>query len=89
MRFRYIHDYRGRLNIVFQILRGYILYAKLSSCMFLLHSRALSGHIVKNVGIHVNMQKIEVMKTWLQPMTPIEVYRFLGLAGSIARVFTD
>ncbi|GKC14587.1 putative reverse transcriptase domain-containing protein, partial [Tanacetum coccineum] len=36
-------------------------------------------------GIHVDPAKIEVVKNWASPTTPIEVRQFLGLAGYYRR----
>ncbi|XP_070046651.1 uncharacterized protein [Nicotiana tomentosiformis] len=38
------------------------------------------GHIISGEGIRVDTQKIEAVKTWPRPTTPIEVRIFLGLA---------
>ena len=43
------------------------------------------GHIIGDDGIRVDTQKIETVRTWPKLMTPIEVRRFLGLAGYYRR----
>ncbi|XP_070020807.1 uncharacterized protein [Nicotiana sylvestris] len=48
-------------------------------------SVAFSGHIVSYRGIKVDTQKIEGMKSWSRPTTPIEICCFLGLAGYYQR----
>ncbi|XP_070040089.1 uncharacterized protein [Nicotiana tomentosiformis] len=47
--------------------------------------RAFLGHIILGEGIRVDTQKIEAVKTWPIPMTPMEVHCFLGLAGYYKR----
>lgn len=41
--------------------------------------------MVSGEGIRVNFQKIEAVKNWPQPTTPIEVHSFLGIAGYYKR----
>ncbi|XP_070042706.1 uncharacterized protein [Nicotiana tomentosiformis] len=43
------------------------------------------GHIISSEGILVDTQKIEAVKTWPRPATPMEVRCFLGLAGYYRR----
>ena len=50
-----------------------------------MNSVAFLGHIVSDVGIAVDTQKIEAVKTWPRHMTPTEVRSFLGLAGYYRR----
>ncbi|GKD17189.1 putative reverse transcriptase domain-containing protein, partial [Tanacetum coccineum] len=57
------------------------------------------GHVIDSQGIHVYPAKIEYIKDWESPKTPIEIRQFLGLAGYYRRfiegfstkcmVFTD
>ena len=39
------------------------------------------GHVVNELGIHVDHAKIEAIKNWEAPKTPTEVRQFFGLAG--------
>ncbi|GJS16895.1 putative reverse transcriptase domain-containing protein [Tanacetum coccineum] len=43
------------------------------------------GHVINGNGIHVYPNKIEAVKNWKAPRTPIEVRSFLGLAGYYRR----
>nr|GFB21326.1 putative reverse transcriptase domain-containing protein [Tanacetum cinerariifolium] len=43
----------------------------------------------KTRGIHVDPAKIEVIKSWAAPTTPIEVRQFLGLAGYYRRFIKE
>ncbi|GJS87975.1 putative reverse transcriptase domain-containing protein [Tanacetum coccineum] len=38
------------------------------------------GHVVNQIGIHVDPSKIEAVKNWKTPTTPSEIRSFLGLA---------
>ncbi|GKG30155.1 hypothetical protein Tco_0420053, partial [Tanacetum coccineum] len=39
------------------------------------------GHVINGNRIHVDHSKIEAVKNWKAPRTPIEVRSFLGLVG--------
>ncbi|GKE80150.1 putative reverse transcriptase domain-containing protein [Tanacetum coccineum] len=39
------------------------------------------GHVIDSSGIHVDPTKIEAVKNWASPTTPLEIHQFLGLAG--------
>ncbi|GJX91983.1 reverse transcriptase domain-containing protein [Tanacetum coccineum] len=43
------------------------------------------GHVIDSQGIHVNPAKIEAVKNWAYPTTPIEVHQFLGLVSYYQR----
>ncbi|XP_070020833.1 uncharacterized mitochondrial protein AtMg00860-like [Nicotiana sylvestris] len=73
------------LRAVLQTLRNNKLYAKFSKCEFWLKSVAFLGHIVSDEGIKVDTQKIEAVKSWPRPTTPIEIRSFLSLAGYYRR----
>ncbi|KAH0661820.1 hypothetical protein KY284_026751 [Solanum tuberosum] len=73
------------LRAVLQVLQERELYAKFSKCEFWLSYVAFLGHIVSVVGITVDTQKIEAVKTWPRPMTSTEVCSYLGLVGYYRR----
>ena len=43
------------------------------------------GHVVSKEGIHVDPSKINAIKGWETPRTPMEIRKFLGLAGYYQR----
>ncbi|GJV48561.1 putative reverse transcriptase domain-containing protein [Tanacetum coccineum] len=45
------------------------------------------GHVINGDGIHVDPRKIEAVKNWENPRTPIEVRSFLGLAWEQEKAF--
>nr|GEZ91343.1 putative reverse transcriptase domain, ribonuclease H-like domain, aspartic peptidase domain protein [Tanacetum cinerariifolium] len=47
----------------------------------LIYSLQFLGHLIDSQGLHVDPAKIEAVKNWTSPTTPIEVRQFLGLAG--------
>ncbi|GJS23298.1 putative reverse transcriptase domain-containing protein [Tanacetum coccineum] len=73
------------LRVVLELLRKEKLYAKFSKCEFWLREVQFPGHVINGDGIHVDPSKIEAVKNWKAPRTPIEVCLFLGLAGYYRR----
>ncbi|GKA34179.1 putative reverse transcriptase domain-containing protein [Tanacetum coccineum] len=52
-------------------------YAKFSKCEFWLREVQFLGHMINGNGIHVDPSKIEAVKNWKAPRTPIEKYKTL------------
>ncbi|GKE05403.1 putative reverse transcriptase domain-containing protein [Tanacetum coccineum] len=78
-------EHGKHLKIVLELLKNERLYAKFSKCDFLLDSVQLLGHVIDRSGVHVDPAKIEAIKSWVEPTTPMEVRQFLGLAGYYRR----
>ncbi|GKB83341.1 putative reverse transcriptase domain-containing protein, partial [Tanacetum coccineum] len=49
------------------------LYAKFSKCDFWIRMVQFLGHLIDSQGLHVDPAKIEAVKNWASPTTPIEV----------------
>ncbi|GKC26901.1 putative reverse transcriptase domain-containing protein [Tanacetum coccineum] len=73
-------EHQKHLKIILELLKKERLYAKFSKCDFCLDSVQSLGHVIDRSGIHVDLAKIEAIKSWAAPMTPTEVRQFLGLA---------
>src|ERR1043165_8779403 len=73
------------LQLILEQLRKEQLYAKFSKCDFWIREVQFLGHVVNEVGIHVDPAKIDAIKKWEAPRTPTEVCQFLGLAGYYRR----
>ena len=73
------------MQLVLELLRQEQLYAKFSMCAFWIREVQFLGHVVNELGIHVDPAKIEAIKNWEAPKTPTEVRQFLGLAGYYRR----
>ncbi|KAI3808174.1 hypothetical protein L1987_24120 [Smallanthus sonchifolius] len=74
-------DHEQHLKMILELLTKEKLYAKLSKCEFCLKEVQFLGHIINEMGIHVDPSKIEAVKQWEAPKTPTEIRQFLGLAG--------
>ncbi|GJS96575.1 putative reverse transcriptase domain-containing protein [Tanacetum coccineum] len=73
------------LKIVLELLKKERLYDKFSKCNFWLDSVQFLGHVIDRSGVHVDPSKIEAIKSWATPTTPMEVWQFLGLVGYYRR----
>ncbi|GJV09410.1 putative reverse transcriptase domain-containing protein [Tanacetum coccineum] len=78
-------EHASHLRIILELLQKEKLYAKFSKYDFWIHIVQFLGHLIDNQGLHVDPAKIEAVKNWISPTTPIEVYQFLGLAGYYRR----
>ncbi|GJZ27343.1 hypothetical protein Tco_0571596 [Tanacetum coccineum] len=73
-------EHGKHLKIILELLKKERLYAKFSKCDFWLDSVQFLGHVIDHSGVHVDPAKIEAIKSWAAPMTPMEVRQFLRLA---------
>ncbi|GKA21869.1 putative reverse transcriptase domain-containing protein [Tanacetum coccineum] len=72
-------DHEVHLGLVLELLRKEKLYAKFSKCEFWLQEVHFLGHVVNQNGIHVDPSKIEAVKNWKTPTTPLS-FDHLGVA---------
>ncbi|GJU65304.1 putative reverse transcriptase domain-containing protein [Tanacetum coccineum] len=63
------HD--AHLRPILELLKKEELYAKFSKCNFWLSKVQFLGHVIDSEGIHVDPAKIESIKDWESPKTPI------------------
>nr|GEV97116.1 putative reverse transcriptase domain-containing protein [Tanacetum cinerariifolium] len=66
-------EHEKHLKIILELLKKEILYAKFSKCDFWLESIQFLGHVIDRSGVHVDSAKIEAIKNWATPTTPMEV----------------
>ncbi|MDV3194623.1 MAG: reverse transcriptase family protein, partial [Candidatus Phytoplasma australasiaticum] len=78
-------EHEEHLRLVLELLRKETLYAKFSKCEFWLQEVQFLGHVISKKGIHVDPAKIEDVKNWETPKSPIDIRSFLGLAGYYRR----
>ncbi|GKE96080.1 putative reverse transcriptase domain-containing protein, partial [Tanacetum coccineum] len=73
-------EHANHLRIILKLLKKEKLYAKFSKCDFWIRIVQFLGHLIDSQGLHVDPAKIEAVKNWTSPTTPIEIRQFLGLA---------
>ncbi|GJX06803.1 retrotransposon protein, putative, ty3-gypsy subclass [Tanacetum coccineum] len=88
-----------RIDDLFDQLQGLSVYSKidLSSGYHQLRVRDQdipkttfrTRHLIDSQGLHVDPAKIEAVKIWASPTTPIEIRQFLGLIGYYRRFIKD
>nr|GEW48384.1 hypothetical protein [Tanacetum cinerariifolium] len=82
-------DHEKHLKTILELLKNEKLYAKFSKCDFWLESVQFLSHVIDSNGVHVDPVKVEAIRNWSAPTTPIEVRQFLGLAGYYQRFIED
>ncbi|KAH0754464.1 hypothetical protein KY290_024734 [Solanum tuberosum] len=82
-------EHMGHLRVVLQRLREEKLYAKYEKCEFWLREVAFLGHVVSGDGIKVDPKKTDVIRNWPRPLTPSDIWSFLGLAGYYRRFVNE
>nr|GEU51246.1 putative reverse transcriptase domain-containing protein [Tanacetum cinerariifolium] len=78
-------EHEEHLTLILELLKKEELYAKFSKCEFLILKVQFLEHMIDSKGIHVDPAKINSIKDWAYPKTPIEIRQFLGLAGYYRR----
>nr|GEZ13043.1 putative reverse transcriptase domain-containing protein [Tanacetum cinerariifolium] len=76
-------------SFLLEQLREEKLYAKFSKCEFWPQEVHFLEHVVNQSGIHVDSNKIKVVKKWKTTTTPSEIRSFLGLAGYYRRFIVN
>ncbi|GJS25668.1 putative reverse transcriptase domain-containing protein [Tanacetum coccineum] len=73
-------EHGKHLKIILELLKKERLYAKFLKCDFWLDSVQFLGYVIDRSGVHVDLAKIESIKSWAAPMMPTKVRQFLRLA---------
>nr|GEY98438.1 putative reverse transcriptase domain-containing protein [Tanacetum cinerariifolium] len=78
-------EHGEHLKLILELLKREKLYAKFSKCEFWIPKVQFLGHVIDSRGIHMDLAKIESIKDWASPKTPMKIRQFLGLAGYYRR----
>ncbi|GKF37127.1 putative reverse transcriptase domain-containing protein, partial [Tanacetum coccineum] len=78
-------EHLEHLKLILELLKKEELYAKFSKCEFWIPKVQFLGHVIDSQGIHVDPAKIESIKDWASPKSPMEIRHFLGLVGYYRR----
>ncbi|GJX46007.1 putative reverse transcriptase domain-containing protein [Tanacetum coccineum] len=78
-------EHEEHLKLILELLKKEELYAKFSKCEFWTLKVQFLGHVIDSQGIHLDPTKIESIKDWASPKSPMEIHQFLGLAGYYRR----
>nr|GFA44435.1 putative reverse transcriptase domain, ribonuclease H-like domain, retroviral aspartyl protease [Tanacetum cinerariifolium] len=66
-------EHEEHLKAILQLLKKEELYAKFSKCEFWIPKVQFLGHVIDCQGIHVDLAKIEFVKDWASPKSPMEI----------------
>nr|GEZ38045.1 putative reverse transcriptase domain-containing protein [Tanacetum cinerariifolium] len=78
-------EHEEHLKAILELLKKEELYAKFSKCEFWIPKVPFLGHVIDSQGIYVDLTKIESVKDWASPKSPMEIRQFLGVAGYYRR----
>ena len=65
------------------------MYGKFSKCEFWLKEVKFLGHVISEIGVTVDPDKVETVMNWQRPKNVFEIRSFLGLAGYYRRFVED
>nr|GEX03106.1 putative reverse transcriptase domain-containing protein [Tanacetum cinerariifolium] len=71
-------EHEEHLKAILKLLKKEELYAKFSKCEFWFPKVQFLGHVIDKQGIHMDPAKIESVKDWASPKSPMEIRQFLG-----------
>jgi len=74
-------EHLKHLEQVLELMRENQLYGKQTKCEFLKNKIEFLGHIISNMGIQTDSNKIEVIMNWPNPKNVSELRSFLGIAN--------
>nr|GFB49951.1 retrotransposon protein, putative, Ty3-gypsy subclass [Tanacetum cinerariifolium] len=68
-----LREHEEHLMEILELLKKEKLYAKFSKCEFWIPKVQFLGHVIDSRVIHVDPAKIESIKDWASPKTPMEI----------------
>nr|GFA86073.1 putative reverse transcriptase domain-containing protein [Tanacetum cinerariifolium] len=66
-------EHEEHLKAILELLKKEELYANFSKCEFWIPKVQFLGHVIDSQGIHVDPTKIESVKDWASPKSPMEI----------------
>nr|GFB79493.1 putative reverse transcriptase domain-containing protein [Tanacetum cinerariifolium] len=78
-------EHEEHLKAILDLHKKEELYAKFSKYEFWIPKVKFHGHVIDSQGIHVDPAKIESVKDWASPKSPMKIRQFLGLTGYYRR----
>ncbi|GJR48060.1 putative reverse transcriptase domain-containing protein [Tanacetum coccineum] len=73
-------EHEEHLKLILELLKKEELYTKFSKCEFWIPKVQFLDHVFDSKDIHVDAAKIESIKDWASPKSPMEIRQFFGLA---------
>ena len=83
------NQHLDHIQKIFSILQKSAVYLKKSKCSFGQTTVGYLGHIISDMGVAVDLEKIQAISSWPQPTTVKQLKGFLGLAGYYKKFIKD
>ena len=64
---KFEEEHEDQLRVILQVLRDHQLYAKFRKCEFWLTNMKFLGHVVSDLGVSVDPEKVEAIMSWERP----------------------
>jgi len=77
------------LELILKLLQTQLFFAKLSKCSFATSKVSYLGHIISQVGVAPDPEKIKAITEWPQPQSLTTLRAFLGLIGFYRKFVRD
>ena len=74
-----------QIQQVFDTLRQHQLYLTMDKCSFAMNNIKYFGYVIEFARIHVDLEKLQILKDWPIPQNIHELRSFLGLANFYRR----
>ena len=74
-----MEEHVKQLRQLFNTLQQHRLYLKMDKCLFAMTSIKYLGYVIDSAGIHVDPEKVHILKYWPIPQKIHELIIFLGL----------
>ena len=74
-------DHGKNMSNSFNTLQQHQLYMNMDKCSFVMTNIKYLGYVIDSTGIHVDLEKLQILKDWPIPQNIHELRSFLGLVN--------
>ena len=84
-----IEEHEQHLQLVFEVLRTHCFFLSKNKVDLYSVQMDCLGHMIDDMGIHVNMDKMKLIREWPRPLNYNDVQRFNGVVNYISQFMPD